>query len=268
MFPEKQHTDEECNELLKKIFSGYIDFLKAQIPDGWGKSDYKNYFHPTAEQQWEEHKSMNETWRSISKDKEEEVDKPFSEFHQDLNDLDEEKEPIKLLGYCLWDIFSENHSVIDADGVEYDLGSFRGCAGTIADLINDYYKERGEKSNLDYMDFYMGTIGQRNRVELLPFYEYIFTILKREKLDWLYFFPRMGLLNLSQETPMSPENYNPEKAMEEELKNKEIEDLKKKFDDDFKASFEEAKYKKPPATVLAYRKIYGDLPEGHPQKGM
>jgi hypothetical protein len=46
------------------------------------------------------------------------------------------------------------------------------------------------------------------------------------------------------------------------------EDLKKQFDDDFKASYEEVKYKKPPATVLAYRKIYGECREGQMQKGM
>jgi hypothetical protein len=268
MFPEKQHTDDECNELLIKIFHGYHDFLKTQIPDGWRKSDYINFFHPTAEQQWNEHKSMNETWNRISKDKEEKEEKPLTEFHQDLSDLNEEKEPIMLLGYCLWDIFSENHSVIDQDGVEYDLGSFRGCAGTIADFINDIYKQKGEPSNLDYMDFYMGTIGRRNRGDLQPVYEYIFSVLKQEGLDWHYFFPRLGIFNFRQETQPSPEDYSPEKAMAEELKNKEIEDLKKKFDDDFKASYEEAKYKKPPATVIAYRKIYGDLPEGHPQKGM
>jgi hypothetical protein len=53
MFPEKQHTDDECNELLIKIFHCYHNFLKTQIPDGWRKSDYINFFHPTGEQQWD-----------------------------------------------------------------------------------------------------------------------------------------------------------------------------------------------------------------------
>lgn len=39
--------------------------------------------------------------------------------------------PVKLLGLCLWDVFSDNHDVIAADGRVVHLGSFRGSAVTI-----------------------------------------------------------------------------------------------------------------------------------------
>ena len=44
-------------------------------------------------------------------------------------------EPAELLGLCLWDVFSDNHQVIAADGRVVDLGSFRGSAGVIADFF-------------------------------------------------------------------------------------------------------------------------------------
>ncbi|CAN5908484.1 hypothetical protein BH11GEM2_BH11GEM2_13210 [soil metagenome] len=44
-----------------------------------------------------------------------------------------EAEVVQLVGLILWDVFSNSHSVVDADGVEFHLGSFRGSAGFIAE---------------------------------------------------------------------------------------------------------------------------------------
>ena len=83
----------------------------------------------------------------------------------------------KRLGLCLWDIFSNNHEVIAADGRFVDLGSFRGSAG----VVSDFYESLPALDDADlrdadgsgYMDFYMGTycLGKRAEREHLHFTE-------------------------------------------------------------------------------------------------
>ncbi len=46
---------------------------------------------------------------------------------------------LEFIGMALWDVFSQNHKVIDAAGTAYDLGSFRASAGFIAESINRRY---------------------------------------------------------------------------------------------------------------------------------
>lgn len=261
---ENIHSDDECLELLQKILDGYAAFLKKYLPIGWKKSECINFFHSTAQQQYDEHKIISENIKQLSKKKEEEKEVHLSDFEQDLSDVDEKKEPLTLLGLCLWDIFSDNHSVVDLKGVEYDLGSFRGSAQVIAEFING--KPNNSNTYFDYVEFYMGTIWIRKRTNVQPFYEYIFTVLKKEHCDWKYSFPRMGLVNFKSDKPVKPQEYNPEKAMEQELENKKVDEFQKELDNIYEEEFENAIYKTPPKTVLAYQNIYGDLPDGHPQK--
>ncbi len=68
--------------------------------------------------------------------------------------VDREREVRELVGRCLWDVFSDNHDVIAADGREVHLGSFRGAGDFIADLLNGEVGSR----QYDYMDLFMGTI--------------------------------------------------------------------------------------------------------------
>jgi len=268
MDSENTHTDSECFFLLQKILNGYSAFLKTYLTEGWKNSECINFFHPTASQQYEEHKTISKNLKRLSRNKEEDKEVFTKDFKQNLHNVDEENEPLTLLGLCLWDIFSDNHSVVDAIGEEYDLGSFRGSAAFIAELISGDGKENDEVINYGYMDFYQGTIWIRKRGNLLPFYEYIFTMLKSEGCDWKYSFPRMSLINLRQDESDAPEKYDPEKAMEQEIKNKQSEEFQKNLDNIYEEAYEEAKYKEPPKTVLAYRKIYGVLPDGHPQKNI
>ena len=266
MNSENIHTDAECTGLLQKLFDAYPAFLKTILPDSWRNSVYVNFFHPTAQQQYEEQKKVQENLKHLSKKKNDEKENLLSDFKQDFSNLDEKEEPNTLLGLCLWDIFSNNHSVIDSEGKEYDLGSFRGCAGFIADFLNVKKSEDDSVLNFDYMEFYMGTIWIRSRGNLGPFYEFIFTVLKNEGCDWKYSFPRMHLFKFESDEVTSPEEYDASEAMEQELKEKEIDEFQKALDDDYEKTLEEAKYKKPPETVLAYLKVYREFPEGHPQK--
>ena len=90
-------------------------------------------------------------------------------------------------------------------------------------------------------------------------------------MDWIYNFSQMRLVDLSaakEQKPDEPANYDPNKALEQELKQKKEQQEK----DDFKAKIEEmnakaredALYKPPPTVVQAFRTIYGRFPIGWP----
>lgn len=74
-----------------------------------------------------------------------------------------EEECRNIAGCVLWEIFSDNHSVIADDGREIDLGSFRG-AGSKLDAFDrgDIEEESGMEDWIDiwdrgdYMRFYCG----------------------------------------------------------------------------------------------------------------
>ena len=70
----------------------------------------------------------------------------------------------EIIGKCLWDIFSDNHEVIAADGRLADTGSFRGSGGFLAQWMD----EALGCSNYDYMDFYMGTVWINQRADMSP----------------------------------------------------------------------------------------------------
>src|SRR5437773_1789835 len=59
-------TEEECKALLDYIFDGYEKFLQVIAPSGWVHSPHKYFFHPTAEQQFEEYKRFSENINSFA----------------------------------------------------------------------------------------------------------------------------------------------------------------------------------------------------------
>jgi hypothetical protein len=56
---------------------------------------------------------------------------------------------LRRQGLALWDVFSDNHSVIDARGVCYSLGTFRSSGDEIADALMRHYSD----SSYDYPTF-------------------------------------------------------------------------------------------------------------------
>ena len=145
-----------------------------------------------------------------------------------------DEEISRLVGMCLWDIFSDSHDVLDEGGREISLGSFRASAGFLADRLNEQVKtgqvqgpaidaatradevqkamraampemnndllfqimKEQQTGPYDYMDFYLGTQSIAHRADLGPVYRMIFTRLKALDLDWKYTFPRLHLIDM------------------------------------------------------------------------
>jgi len=271
-------TERECTELLNYPFSESDNLLSTLAPSGWQNSPYIRFFHPTAAQQLEEYNRIHKNLSGLLKKKEEKISEPaktIADFEQDdVTSVNMKKEFILVLGLAIYDIFSTNHEVIASDGKIYDLGSFRGSGGFIAEFINEHFKEHS--GNYDYMDFYMGTIWIHSRADLLPFYEYIFDKLKRKNCGWKYSFPRMYLFdfkNLREDTKAeNPEQYKPEEAalkeIEEAENEKQEQKLRDELDESYHKAFEEAKHQPPPPVVQAHKNIFGFFPDGFPTEDL
>jgi len=278
---EKYESDKACIDILKYIFHDYSELFDTIAPNGWENSQYVRFLHPTPEQSFKEYKRMSENidrlFEKKSKKGKKEQEKTLADFQKENDENKEIKikpvdEVLYILGLATYDVFSNNHEVISPNNKVYDLGSLRGSGHFIADFLNYNFEFLSQK--YDYLNFYMGTIWIESRADLTPFYVYIFQNLKEKNCNWKYFFPRMFLIDpkdyFNTEDDKKPEDYDPNKAILEEIEQKKKEDEKQKFQDEldeiYKESYENAKYTEPSKLVLAYKKVFGELPEGHPQK--
>lgn len=265
---------DEILRLLDFIFEDAKGLYKKVAPKGWKDSEFVHFFHPTAEQQFVEHKQLSENIKGLfGKEKPETKATSEEEFVQgSLEDINAYNEFLYILGLCVYDIFSMNHEVMREDGQIYDLGSFRGTGGFLADYFNSDAIETTEKYT--YTDFYMGSIFIESRADLLPFYIFIFDKLKQKNCNWSYAFPELSVIEFGnqdvKQVTETPEEYRPEIALSKEQEANErkriFNDLREDIEKSNKESFEEAKYRPVPKIVQAYKIIFASLPDGHPQK--
>jgi hypothetical protein len=134
-------TSRELHALFDELFPhGFAsaDVLAEIAPEGWEQSPLLGWFHPSAEQLFEErvmlHRNLEE-WRQLRRKRtgettatsepEPTLDEVRREYEP--SPVNEEDEVTELVGLCLWDIFSDSHDVIGADGRLADIGSFRGA---------------------------------------------------------------------------------------------------------------------------------------------
>ena len=227
-----RYTEQECLALLERMFPNGLDgedVLRELAPAGWASSPLLAVVHPSVERRYEEAVRIHRNLRSLlpPERRSERPDPTLEEIRAEHREqpVDPPKECRELMAECLWDIFSDNHEVVAADGRVVDLGSFRGSAGLLADFVNRRLQQppsapshRSDLSDLsgpyDYMDFYMGTIWVGGRADLTPVYEMIFRRLKALGLDWVYHFPRLSLVDMRPllETLKKPGEEEPEWA--------------------------------------------------------
>lgn len=299
--------EKESFDFLGSLFPGGLRdpaLIAEFCPEGWEKSSLFACFHPSPVRCYKEHLAFRRNMRwmaSLRRKREEDLgarnenaepetendpDPTFEEYLKEhpvtvpvISASDAIDEPAELLGLCLWDIFSDNHEVIAADGRVVDLGSFRGSGGMIADFFEQTSRgdqrevDWGSRGGWDYMRFYMGTCWVSGRADLAPAYQLIFRRLKALGADWRYAFPRLHIFDFgsgegSGQGPESIADYNPSVALQKEQERKERVEktrrLRRDLDRDAMDAKREARAKEPPATVRAYSEVYGSFPAGWP----
>lgn len=285
---------EQAGQLFRSLFpSGLADpvVIRELCPAGWAASPLRLAFHPTPEQAYEERVRFerNSIWWRAAAAKKRGEPPPQPEiptFEQFLREREaapsrppepDATEFARLLGLCLWDIFSDNNSVLDPQGRDVDIGSFRGAAGTIADFFNESTGREGPDRDSsdrfalgDYIEFYMGTMGCGDRTDLQPVYRLIFSRLRAAVCDWEYSFPRLHVFRFDQTAKKRDDwaKYDPSSAvgaeLEESAKDAEFAGLQENLEKGHREAIEEAKKHPPPATVLAYRAVFKRDPAGWP----
>jgi hypothetical protein len=266
------------DRLFPRGFAGQ-DVVDQIAPQGWEQSPLLACFHPSVERIFEERLRLRRNLerlcrlRSRGDSSAADVSPPeptLEDFRKEHvpSPVHQDDEITQLVGLCLWDTFSDNHEVIAADGRLADIGSFRGAGAFI-----DEHLTRGHEGvrEGDYMRFYMGTIWIGQRADLAPVYAMIFSRLKAVGADWIYHFPELGIVEFSSRdddsAPSAP-GYSVSQGAVAELnaqrRRAEIQRLRAEFENMNAPAREEAMDREPPATVRAYRQMYGRDPRGWP----
>jgi hypothetical protein len=116
----------------------------------------------------------------------------------------------------------------------------------------------------------MGTIWISRRADLTLVYAMMFRRLKALGADWVYHFPELGLIELAPLNDADKRNnaYSVSKAAVAELdaqrRRAEVEQFRTELREMNARAREEALDQPPPATVGAYRQVYGRDPRGWP----
>lgn len=267
----KEYAIPQCHELFDALFpNGFsaADIMKELAPNSWEQSPYILAFHPTVEQAYARSVQLHQGLQNLIALKNPDKSVAHESFEQfaetyETGDIQPNIELQELIAACVWDIFSDNNDVVK-DGKRYHIGSFRGSAGFIAERLN-----KTSEKQYDYMDFYMGSFHYTEFCDLTPLYEWLFKRLKNLGCDWIFHFTQIGIVDLrglKKEETVSPEHYDPQKALTQELhqaeEQKKLDDFKAQLDDLNAKEREDALYKPPPAIVQAYRNVYGTFPKG------
>ena len=287
--------EKEAFAFLGSLFPGGLKdpvLIGELFPDGWEASPLFACYHPSPEVRYAESLEFSRNLKRLfslrrSKTGEsaevspDEPEPTFEEFlannpasNREVSAEQAIDEPAELLGLCLWDVFSDNHDVIAADGRIVHLGSFRGSAGMISDFFEGFPRSADDADDgwdtrgCGYMDFYMGTGWVGRRADLGPVYRLIFKRLQAHGADWAYAFPRIHVIDFGSREEDSGTDYDPSAALEKEAERKaraeELRQMRRKMDHDTLSAKREARRNKPPATVRAYQDVFGSFPAGWP----
>ena len=279
----ERFTDAELHAFFDRLFPhGFAgaDVLAELAPDGWEQSSLLACFHPSVEQKYTERLQTHEAIESFRNARRVRRGAPHGDEETStpptLDDVHRDHQPIpintgeeltELVGLSLWDVFSDNHEVIATDGRSIDIGSFRGAGAFLDEHLTR--EEEGWHRD-DYMRFYLGTIWISRRADLAPVYAMIFRRLKATGADWVYHFPEIHLTDLSAPKPKNDtaETYSVSEAavaeFEAQKRRADLERMRAKLHQANTEAREEALDRQPPATVSAYRQVYGRDPRGWP----
>jgi hypothetical protein len=277
----ERFTDAELHAFFDRLFPhGFAgaDVLAELAPDGWEQSSLLGCFHPSVEQRFAESVRLHHHLESLRDARRRhrgttgEVPRPAPTL-EDVR-RDHQPTPVKvdeelpeLMGLCLWDVFSDNHEVVASDGRVIDIGSFRGAGAFLDEHLtrgDDRWREG------DYMRFYLGTIGIARRVDLVPVYTLIFRRLRALGGDWVFHFPQLYMTELQPAEPGNgqPAHYSVSESALAELKaqkrDAETARFRAEIEEANAQARDEALDREPPATVRAYRQVYGRDPRGWP----
>ena len=193
----KRLTDAELKEFFDRLFphgfSG-ADVLAEIAPEGWEKSPLLACFHPSVEQVFKEEKHWRREFESLHNEARRDVD-PNADYvtvpRSKLRDVRRQWEPQpvrpidelgELMGLCLWDVFSDGHVVVAADGRAADFGPFAESSKFLDRYVGGEICSSGRKC----FGFSWGTHTLGKRADLTSIFAMIFHRLRSAGGEWVY----------------------------------------------------------------------------------
>jgi len=256
------------------------DVVAEIAPEGWEQSPLLACFHSPVERVFEEavaiHRNVESfltAWshgRSTTEPQTSRPEPTVEEVRRDYQPtpVQQEEELTELIGLCLWDIFSDNHDVVAADGRIVDIGSFRSASAFLDEYLTRDRHQSWCEGN--HMRFYMGTTCVSGRADLTPVYAMIFRRLRALGTEWVYHFPEIHLIDVrglrAEDEGARPYSVSQGAVAEVEAQKRQakFERLRADLARSNTEARETAMDQPPPATVRAYRQVYGRDPRGWP----
>ncbi len=216
----ERFTDAELHAFFDRLFPhGFAraDVVTEIAPEGWDQAPLLAYFHPSIEQRYEEAVQLHRNTAGLrnargrqnsnaqgneSRSSEPTLEEIRREYRP--KPVRSQEEVTELVGLCLWDVFSDNHDVIAADGRVVDIGSFRGGGAFLDEHLTGGQDRWCEG---DYLRFYLGTIWISRRADLAPVYAMIFRRLRSVGADWVYHFPQLYLAEIARDNLSGEQRY-------------------------------------------------------------
>jgi len=258
----------ELVSLISYVFEDHDRLFEELTPEGWINCSLVYFLHPTPEQRFVEEYKMYERLRQIDQEKGEPINrKPpqRKDFQpEDLTDLNPISEFRYLLALAIYEIFSNNHQVVDMKGKLYDLGSLRGSGRFLAEFLNMYYP--GPIKVYDYLDFYCTYSFIEHRSDLSPLFKHVFQKLKSRDINWIYAVPEIFWIDFSGETDQDERSFDPHRDILEGQYNDLVRRRMEHALEDVNKSLKKQVLSQTPVIVSSYVKIYGGFPEGWPEK--
>ena len=180
--PQIDLSDDEIETLFTQLFPNGpagLDVMNELAPDGWESSPLRAIYQPTIKGG-----KLGGIIRAALSRSRCRIPRLTTGTSGRVPEsiIDPEVELRQLIGLALWDVFSNNHSVIAPDGRIANLGTFRGTASFIEAWVNESIGVQV----YDYTFFY-GGIGRGTKadyVDLTPVYSLIFGRLHRLGFQW------------------------------------------------------------------------------------
>lgn len=282
---ENAYSDKELYDLFCRLFPCGFDGadVKGELKAAdWSASPFHVFFHPTPERLYQEYVSLRSNISRLTRKPPEDMES-WEDFRAEFQETpsDPNEELTDLIGLCCWGIFSDNNKVLDATGRSVDIGSFRGAGAFLAFFVDSFPPQKGSEEpeidgyfdRADHMRFYMGSSFIAKRGDLGSVYCLIFRRLKSLGLVWVYNFPRLNAVDMSEcgaaiRSESENISYDPEDSLrrerEAEKKRADAATLREELDRAHQDALDKARHAPPPETVKAYMFVYRCVPKGWP----
>jgi hypothetical protein len=256
-----------CTNLFKKMLADLPGLAKQIAPQGFENSIYHAKYFPTAEQVYHDYRQSRAlSYKDAKRDGTDYLLKdiiPFADFLKTFNPAqpDLRRELLNLFIESMQEIFNRNALVLDRKfhtykrrwGLEFEECMFKA--------VETFFPEYTTGEQWEFF-----SVRTYQFVDMKPVYCYVFSLLKKEKLDYRY-----GVVSskIFDELTGTLESFAAEAKIKQILSKDEEHSHVEEELDPSRLQYESDHQlleliMRPPPVVVAYFEVYGHWPDNYP----